>query len=147
MINRPLFRLIESLKPKKSVKIFYVFTRFIMGIGFILSGIRKLPGIHFTHITTDHPIGAFFYGMEATGVYWNFIGVLQIILGFMIFFYRFSVIVPVLMMPISLNIFLISVGLNMRGTPIITFLMLLANILMLMWHYKHFLPILQKPQS
>ena len=116
-----------------------------MGLTFIASGIRKLPGIKFTILPDTNPVGHFFNAMYETGLYWNFIGCFQIIIGFLIFFNRFVVLSSVLMMPVTVNIFLVSIALNMTGTPVITFLMLLGNIYLLFWHYENFKPLLQLP--
>jgi len=42
------------------------------------------------------------------------------------------------MMPVVINIFLVSIALNMRGTPIITSAMVLGNLLLLVWHIKNY---------
>lgn len=118
-----------------------------MGFTFITSGIRKLPGVHFTGLPESSPVGAYFSAMEATGLYWNFIGYFQIIIGVLVFFNRFVVLSVLLMMPVTINIFLISVSLHMYGTPVITSAMLLGNLYLLLWHYENYKSILQKPRK
>ncbi|PQJ79862.1 hypothetical protein [Polaribacter porphyrae] len=113
--------IIENIKKQKIFKMLYIFTKLIMGFAFIISGIRKLPEVQFTILSsTDNPVGAYFYAMEQTGFYWNFIGYFQILIGILIWFNRTTVASAVLMMPVTINIFLISIALNMRGTPVIT---------------------------
>jgi hypothetical protein len=51
------------------------------------------------------------------------------------------------MMPVTVNVFLVSVGLNMRGTPVITSCMLLGNIALILWYYEHYLPLLEQPKK
>ena len=86
-----------------------------MGLTFILSGIRKLPGIKFTELPLNNPVGSFFNAMHETGFYWNFIGYFQIAVGILIFFNRFVIVSSLLMMPVTVNIFLVSVALHMKG--------------------------------
>ena len=136
---------IVLLKDKFLVKIFYWGVRAGMGLTFVLSGIRKLPGIKFTELPTDDPVGAFFSAMHETGFYWNFIGYFQIAVGILIFFNRFVVVSSLLMMPVTINIFLVSIALHMTGTPIITSAMLLGNLFLLIWHFKNYEAILKKP--
>ena len=136
--------LINTLRTKPLVRFLYWSGRIGMGLTFITSGIRKMPGILFTTLPTSNPVGAYFHAMHETGFYWNFIGYFQIIIGLLIFFNRFVVMSSLLMMPVTVNIFLISISLNMTGTPFITAAMLMGNILLLTWHYEHYLPILQK---
>lgn len=116
-----------------------------MGLTFVLSGIRKLPGLKFTALPLENPVGFYFEAMHSTGFYWNFIGGFQILIGICVFFNRFVVASALLMMPVTVNIFLVSIALNMSGTPVITSLMLLGNIFLLLYHYKNYKPILEKP--
>ena len=136
---------IQSLKEKLIIKFFYWCVRIGMGLTFIASGIRKLPGIKFTELSTDNPVGSFFSAMHATGFYWNFIGYFQIVLGALIFFNRFVVASSLLMMPVTVNIFLVSIALNMKGTPFITSAMLLGNVFLMIWYHKNYETILKKP--
>ncbi len=137
--------LIKIIKDKIFFKIFYWCIRIGIGLTFIISGIRKLPGIRFTILPTDNAVGSFFSAMYETGFYWNFIGYFQILIGILIFFNRFVVISSVLMMPITINIWLVSISLQMRGTPIITSLMVLGNLFLLLWHYKNYKNVFKKP--
>jgi uncharacterized membrane protein YphA (DoxX/SURF4 family) len=125
-------------------KLFYWSVRIGMGVTFILSGIRKLPGVKFTILPTENPVGAYFQAMYETGFYWNFIGYFQIVIGALIFLNRFVGFSTLLMMPVTINIFLISIALHMTGTPIITSAMILGNIFLLFWHYEHYLSIFDK---
>lgn len=137
--------LIDTIKGKLIFKIFYWSVRVGMALTFIVSGLRKLPGVKFTILSTDNPVGSYFNAMYETGFYWNFIGYFQIAVGILIFFNRFVVVSSLLMMPVTINIFLVSIALNMRGTPIITSLMVLGNLFILLWHYKNYENVFKKP--
>ena len=137
----------NNLKNRLLFKWFYWGLRIIMGLTFISSGIRKLPGIKFTALPIDNPVGSYFNAMYETGFYWNFIGYFQIVIGVMVFFNRFVVVSSLLMMPVTVNIFLISIALNMKGTPIITSLMVVGNIFLLLWHYENYRTVLHKPKD
>lgn len=139
------FQLIDRLRKQKLFKLMFWLTRISMGLGFIGSGVRKLPGVKFTALPVDNAVGYFFEAMYQTGFYWNIIGLIQIVLGIAIFFNRAVVISSLLMMPITINIFLVSVALNMQGTPLITSAMVLANLVLLFWNYENYLSIIQKP--
>lgn len=125
-------------KKQPLLKTLYWIIRISMGITFILSGIRKMPGVKFTALSIDNPVGFYFEAMHETGFYWNFIGYFQIAIGILIFFNRFVVVSSLFMMPVTINIFLISISLNMKGTPIITSMMLLGNLFLLLWHFKNY---------
>ncbi len=128
----------------KFLIIVYWCSKVSLGLGFILSGIRKLPGIKFTELPIENPVGLFFEGMYAAGFYWNFIGVYQIMVGFLLCTPFWSRLTPLLSIVVTVNIFLVSVGLHMQGTPMITTLMLLANSILIFYHWKSYAPILVK---
>lgn len=135
----------NSLKSKTLLVILYWAIRAGMGLTFIISGLRKLPGVKFTALPIDNPVGQYFNTMYETGFYWNFIGYFQILIGALIFFNRFVVISSLLMMPIVVNILLVSLALNMKGTPVITTMMLLGNSFLLIWHFKNYRTLFLKP--
>lgn len=132
---------IERLHSFKGLRLLYWLTKMLLGIGFVLSGLRKMPGIKFTAIGIDNPIGLFFEGMYQTGFYWNFIGYYQMAVGVLLISPWFKKLSPLLLLPVTVNIFLVSASLGMRGTPVITAMMLLGNIFLIGWHLKTYLPI------
>ncbi len=136
---------LSLLRKKALFKFMYWSVRIGLGLTFISSGLRKLPGEKFTILSIDNPIGAYFNAMYETGIYWNFIGYFQIVIGILVFFNRFVVLCSLLMMPVTINIFLVSVGLHMRGTPIITSMMVVGNIFLMLWHYENYRTVLQRP--
>ncbi|ETN96644.1 DoxX family membrane protein [Zhouia amylolytica] len=136
---------LDRIKRNKAFIFLYWCARVGMGITFIISGIRKLPGVEFTTLPIDNPVGAYFNAMYETGFYWNAIGYLQIIIGVLLFFNRFVVISSILMMPVVINIFLISIALHMQGTPIITSAMVLGNTFLITWHFKNYRSLFLRP--
>jgi uncharacterized membrane protein YphA (DoxX/SURF4 family) len=144
MNGEPLLRFIAASKERLLFKVFYWCARYGLAVTFILSGLRKFPGILFTTLPVDNPVGAYFLAMHETGIYWNFIGYFQVAAGLLMFFDRFAPLAALLMMPVTVNIFLVSIALHMHGTPVITALMLCGNVYLLLWHYRKFLPLLQR---
>ena len=136
---------IDNLKTKPILTYVYWTAKIGMGLTFIIPGIRKCPGIKFTILTNDNPVGSYFNAMYETGFYWNFIGYFQIIIGVLVFFNRFVVLSSILMIPVTINIFIISVGLHMKGTPVITSAMVLGNLYLLLWHYRNYKTIFMRP--
>lgn len=136
--------IINLLSTKTIFKLAYWAARIGLGLTFIISGLRKFPGVKFTILPPTDPVGTYFHAMHETGFYWNFIGYFQLVIGLLVFFNRTTVISSLLMMPVTVNIFLVSIALNMRGTPMITSAMLLGNILLLLWHHEHYTPMLRK---
>lgn len=59
-----LWKIIDLMQTKKFFRFIYIFSRISMGVTFILSGIRKFPGLRFTILGTDNPVGLYFEAMH-----------------------------------------------------------------------------------
>lgn len=114
---------------------FTVFTRILLALGFVPSGITKLLGNRFTTLGLDNPVGFFFESLYRTGFYWRFLGLCQLAAALLLLIPKTATIGALVYFPLILNIFVITVSLHFTGTPVITGLMLLANIYLLCWDY------------
>jgi hypothetical protein len=121
---------------------FALFTRVLLAAGFIPTGLVKLMGERFTLISPEHPIGAFFEAMYQTGLYWRFLGATQVIAGLLLLWPRFAHLGAAIFLGVITNIFVVTVALDFRGTPIVTGLMLLAVLYLCFWDYHRFRPLL-----
>ena len=111
-------------------------TRLLLAAGFIPTGMVKLLGQRFTVISVETPVGMFFEAMYQGGIYWRFIGASQIVASVLLLIPATSAVGAVIFFPIILNIFLITVGYQFAGTPVVTGLMLLAATFLLAWEYQ-----------
>ncbi len=121
---------------------FALFTRVLLAAGFIPTGLVKLLGHRFTIIPVENPIGAFFEAMYQTGLYWNFLGLCQIVAGILLLIPRWAHLGAALFLPIIVNIFIITVSLPFGGTPLVTGPMVLAVTFLCVWDYHRFRSIL-----
>jgi uncharacterized membrane protein YphA (DoxX/SURF4 family) len=117
--------------------------RILLAIAFMPSGWTKLVGNRFTLVLVETPIGYFFEALYQSGWYYNFIGFAQLLVAALLLMPRTTTLGAVLYFPIILNIFIITISLNFRGTWMITGLMLLANLFLLCWDYPKWKGILQ----
>lgn len=134
----------DRMKYLQFFRILYWTTKILLGLGFVLSGLRKIPGVKFTSLPIDNPVGLFFEGMYASGFYWNFIGYYQIVVGALLISPWWQRLTPILIAPVTVSIFFVSVSLHMRGTPFITGMMLVANLFLLCWHAQSYQPLLKR---
>jgi len=134
--------IIDRLQEKKWVILFVIYLRYLIGAAFVFASIVKIQGDRFTTgIGIDAPIHSalhFFETLYQSGLYWKFLGWSQLIVGFILMTQRFAALGALLFMPVSLNIFVITVSYDFGGTPVITGLMLLANIFLIIWDYRKF---------
>ncbi len=87
-----------------------IWTRYLIGFAFIPSGLKKLVGERFTQIPVSNPIGFFFEALYQSGIYWNFLGFIQVLAAFLLMTQRF-------------------------GTVYITFLLVVASTGLLLWDF------------
>lgn len=120
-------------------------SRILIAIGFIPTGLVKLLGERFTLMGIESPIGFFFEGLYQAGGYWQFLGASQVVAGILLLVPRTATLGAVMFFPIILNIFVITVALDFRGTPFITGPMLLASVFLLCWDYDRLKPVLIPP--
>jgi len=131
------------VRRERLLRIFTVFTRIVLALGFTPSGITKVLGNRFTILGIDNPVGFFFEAMYRTGFYWRFLGLCQLAAALLLLIPRTATIGALVYFPLILNIFVITVSLGFRGTPVITGLMLLANIYLLCWDYDKLKPLIK----
>lgn len=122
---------------KKRIFILFTWgTRILLFLAFLPSGLKKVLGQRFTNLGIDDPVGFFFEALYRAGFYWNFLGIMQLLVGVLLLIPRTSFFGAILYLPIIINIFIIVTSMGFAGTPIIAGLMLLANIYLLLWDYK-----------
>jgi uncharacterized membrane protein YphA (DoxX/SURF4 family) len=122
----------------KSYKVFVVFTwftRILLSLAFLPSGLKKVMGMRFTSQGMETPVGFFFEALYRTGFYWNFLGFSQLLAAALLLIPRTSFLGAVIYFPIVLNIIVIVMAMNFSGTPVVAGLMLLGNIYLLIWEY------------
>ena len=131
---------ISNFKRIKTLQIFTIFLRYLIGAAFVFASIVKIQGLRFTSESgAVSPINSawhFFETMYSSGIYWKFIGWGQLLSGLILMTQRWSTIGAILFLPIITNIFFITISYEFAGTPIITFLMLLANVYLLIWDWN-----------
>lgn len=123
------------LRSKTIFTVFTWFTRILLAIAFLPSGLKKLQGLRFTTIGIDNPVGFFFEALFRTGYYWNFLGLMQLTAAILLLIPRTAFLGAFLYFPIVVNIFIIVTAMNFKGTPIIAGLMLIANLYLFFWDY------------
>jgi hypothetical protein len=133
---------IENLKQILLLQVFTIYLRFLIGSAFIIAaiGMGKLNTSNVPLDADSFPLDAstppmilFFKVMYESGLYWKFIGWIQIIAGGLLMTQRYAKIGAIIFFGIILNIFVITISYEFNGTPIVTGLMLLAIIYLLIW--------------
>lgn len=130
-----LERLHARARRSRLLRAFTVFTRVVLALAFVPSGLTKVLGNRFTVLGVDNPVGFFFEALYRSGFYWNFLGLCQLAAALLLLVPRTATLGALVYFPLALNIFVLTVSMHFRGTPVITGLMLLANVYLLCWDY------------
>lgn len=112
-----------------------VITRILLAMGFIPTGMVKVLGQRFTRMGIDTDIGFFFEAMYRTGGWWRFLGLAQVVACILLLIPRTATLGALLFFPTILNIVIITISIDFKGTPVVTSLMLLATTYLLFWDY------------
>lgn len=150
-----LLRILEQWKKPVLVQLFTVYLRYLIGSAFVIAaiGMGKLSGGAYLlnsnslPICDLQPIQQFFRVMADSGLYWKFIGWTQIFAGVLLISQRFARVGALIFFGMILNIFVITVAYNFKGTPVITGLMLLAALYLLIWDANTLQYLFRTPQK
>jgi hypothetical protein len=118
-----------------ALKVFAAIVRVLLALAFTPSGYVKLIGERFTTLPATTPVGSFFEGFFSAPGYYGFVGAMQLLAAVLLLFPATAALGALVYLPIVLNIFVITVAVDFRGTAVVTGLMLLANVFLLLWDY------------
>ncbi|RBW63139.1 hypothetical protein DS884_00260 [Tenacibaculum sp. E3R01] len=128
------------MKNKTLPQIFIIYLRYLLGFAFVYASIVKIQGLRFTSESGAlNPINSawhFFETMYQSGIYWKFLGYGQLIAGFLLMTQRYAKLGVILFLPIILNIFVITISYDFKGTPIITGLILVTTFILIAWDWN-----------
>lgn len=123
---------------------FYVFLRIFLAYGFITSGLVKVMGERFAAgLSENHPMGQYLAALHNTGVYYTFIGIMQILSAILLLISRTVVLGAFIYLPVIINIFVLSYAVRFEGSSLTSPLMVLGCLYLICWNYdkvKYLLP-------
>ncbi len=139
-----MLQLLDIWKQKSFLQIFTIYLRYLIGGAFIIAafGMGKVLGTSNLMSSMDHPIQElqpiqqFFRVMTDSGLYWKFIGWTQIMAGMLLMTQRFARMGALIFFGLILNIFVITIAYDFKGTPVVTGLLLLAATWLLIWDLR-----------
>lgn len=138
-------RLHARVVRSRPLVLFTAVTRVLLALAFLPSGLVKVLGQRFTTLPVTTPVGHFFDGFFAAPEFYRFVGAAQLAAALLLLFPWTAALGAALYLPIIVNIFVITVAVDFRGTQLVSGLMLLANVYLLAWDYDRWKGLL--PQS
>jgi hypothetical protein len=110
--------------------------RFLLSMGFIPTGLVKLFGLPFSNLGSTSPVGMFFDMLLSTGVYWQFLGLMQVLAGILVMFNRTLALGSILFTAIMMNILFITIGVGFGNTAYLAFMMVLGCLWLCFWEWS-----------
>lgn len=155
LVMDKIVSIIASLRQFGFLQIFTIYVRYLIGGAFVIAafGMGKFNNQELAissagvSIETLEPIQQFFRVMATSGLYWNFIGWFQVVAGVLLMTQRFAKAGAALFFGMILNIFIITLSYDFKGTPFITGLMLLAATYLIIWDFDSFQFMFRKPTA
>lgn len=127
------------MKNRIWLQVFVIYTRYLIGGAFVFASLIKIKGHRFTSESgLNEPIDSawhFFETMYQSGLYWKFIGIGQLVAGFLLMTQKYAKLGAIINLPIILNIFIITISYYFALTPVVTGLMLVANLFLILWDW------------
>lgn len=107
--------------------------RVFLGLIFFTAGMAKLtqhfPGL-IGPVWLEEKLAPF-----GLGLYARFIAYCQVIVGWLLLTQRFATLGAIMLFPLLLNIFMVTVSLEWRGTPYVNFFLLILNGILLAYDF------------
>ncbi|KXK53862.1 MAG: hypothetical protein UZ05_CHB002000998, partial [Chlorobi bacterium OLB5] len=129
----------HKFKSKILPQLLVIYTRYLIGAAFVFASVVKIQGKRFTTIDgINEPINSAWHMFETlyqSGLWWKVMGLGQLIAGLLLMTQRYAKLGALMFLPIISNVFVITLSYDFRGTPVITGLMLIANILLVLWDW------------
>lgn len=107
--------------------------RYVLGIGFLPSGMVKIFNDPFTNPENTGAFAEFLHALYATGPYYQIVGLMQVLAAVLLITQRFATLGAALFLPIIFNIAVLTLSTIGSLTPLIALLMLLGIIFLLLW--------------
>lgn len=136
-------------KQKVWLQIVVVYTRYLLGGIFVYISILKIKGERFSILqaigTPSHSPEYFYEAMYQSGLYWQFLGVMQLLAGLLLLTQRYALLGALFFLPIIANIYVITLSYDLSYLHLFTGAMLLAAVGLLVWDWDRVRIVFNQP--
>ncbi|RPD44310.1 hypothetical protein DNI29_21615 [Hymenobacter sediminis] len=136
-------------KQKIWLQLAVIYTRYVIGGAFVFASLIKIKGERFTMVKGEgspfHSPEHFFETLYQSGLYWQFLGVAQLVAWVLLLTQRYALLGALLFLPIIANIYVITISYEFGYTHVITGAMLLATVGLLAWDWNRLRIVLNQP--
>ena len=144
-----MMHLLLAWKQKVWLQLAVIYTRYLIGGAFVFASLVKIKGQRFMTVpgagSPFHSPQHFFETMYQSGLYWQFLGLAQLVAGLLLMTQRYALLGALLFLPIIANVYVITISYDFSYTSIITGAMLLATIGLLAWDWNTLRVVVHQP--
>jgi hypothetical protein len=127
--------LVRRARRARWIAVAVVNVRFLIGFAFLPAALKKVLRQPFTDPTNHGPFHDFLHGFHATGAFYQFVGVMQIVVATLLFTQRFATLGALLALPILTAIMVFCWSTRVIPTASIATLMWLGTVGLVLWDY------------
>lgn len=142
-------RQLLAWKQKIWLQLAVIYTRYLIGGAFVFASLIKIKGQRFTMVpgagSPFHSPEHFFETLYQSGLYWHFLGIMQLVAGMLLMTQRYALLGALLFLPIIANIYVITISYEFGYTDVITGAMLLATVGLLVWDWNRLRVVVNQP--
>lgn len=128
-------RLYLRIRCNRYLNIAVINLRYLIGFGFLPSGIKKIINTPFAGLGNSGPFFEYLDALYYTGAYYNMIGWAQVIAAVLLITQRFATVGAFIFLPVILNITVLTLSTIGSLTPLIATMMLFGVLFLLCWDY------------
>ena len=126
-------RLIDWAHSRRWLHVSVALTRIFVGFALVPSGLKKVLGEPFTDPANTGPFHDFLDAFFATGFFYSFVGVMQLVAAVLLMSQRFALVGAFVLMPIVTTILVFCWSTRVYPTASVVTLMWLATLALLLW--------------
>jgi len=128
-------RLLLRARRTRWITVCIVNLRILIGFAFVPAGLKKLLAQPFTDPQNTGPFHDFLHAFHATGWFYQFVGVLQLVTATLLITQRFATIGALLALPILTAITAFCWSTHVYPTATVATLMLLGTLALVLWDF------------
>jgi uncharacterized membrane protein YphA (DoxX/SURF4 family) len=126
---------VDALRARAGAQRFIVVLRIFLGFALLPSGLKKVLGEPFTDAASVGPFHDFLRAFYATGFFYTFVGLCQMLTAFLLMTQRWASLGAVLMAPIITVILVFCWSTHVYPTASVVTLMFLGTLFLLLWDH------------
>lgn len=136
--------LVDRFRAWRWSHLFVANLRILLGFAFLPAGLKKVLYQPFTDPGNTGAFHDFLHAFYATGVFYQFVGAVQLVIAVLLMTQTYAALGALLALPVisSITVFCWSTG--VVPTAIVTTLMLCANLLLVVWDVRRWMPLLRR---